>query len=66
MLVDLPIPVAAAGEVVVKVAAASVNPADPKMLQGEKGAEMTGLKPPFIAGMEFAGRVTRSATNRPS
>lgn len=57
VLVDLPIPVAAAGQVVVKVAAATVNPADLQMLQGEKVDKMAGLKPPFIAGMEFAGRV---------
>ena len=56
-LMELPRPVAQEGEVVVKVAAATVNPGDLKMLRGQKAAAMNGLPPPFIAGMEFAGRV---------
>ena len=54
---DLPIPRARAGEIVVRVAAATVNPTDTLMRAGKQVAMMVGLEPPFVAGMEFAGRV---------
>ena len=54
---DLPDPVAAAGEVVVKVAATTVNPTDIMMRNGAQAAMMQGLTPPFIAGMEFSGTI---------
>lgn len=54
---DLPQPQAAPGTVVVKVAAATINPTDVMMRAGKQAAMMTGLVPPFVAGMEFAGRV---------
>jgi len=56
-VVELPRPRAAAGEVVVRVTAATVNPTDLLMRAGKQLAMMTGLEPPFVAGMEFAGVV---------
>lgn len=56
-VLDLPRPVAGNGEVVVEVAAATVNPTDLLMLDGSQAARMEGLVPPYVAGMEFAGRV---------
>jgi NADPH:quinone reductase len=56
-LLDLPMPRAGSGEVVVRVAAATVNPTDVLMLTGMQAPLMTTLKPPFVAGMEFAGVV---------
>ena len=54
---ELPIPGARAGELVVRVAAATVNPTDTLMRAGKQVAMMGGLEPPFVAGMEFAGFV---------
>lgn len=56
-LTERPIPVPGAGEVVVRVAAAPVNPTDIMMRTGQQASMMTGLTPPYIAGMEFAGHV---------
>jgi NADPH:quinone reductase-like Zn-dependent oxidoreductase len=56
-LIDLPIPVPGKGEVLVKVAAATVNPTDTGMRVGRQAALMTDIKPPYIAGMEIAGHV---------
>ena len=52
---ELPIPRARDGEVVVRVAAATVNPTDTLMRAGKQASMMVGLEPPFVAGMEFAG-----------
>ncbi len=46
-----------AGEVLVQVAAATVNPTDLLMLGGSQAARMRDLVPPYIAGMELAGTV---------
>jgi NADPH:quinone reductase len=54
-VMDLPLPRARAGEVVVRVFAATVNPTDTLMRAGKQVAMMGGLEPPFVAGMEFAG-----------
>lgn len=54
---ELPQPVPKAGQVVVKVAAATVNPTDLMMRSGQQASLMVGLKPPYIAGMEFAGHI---------
>ena len=45
------------GEVVVDVAAASINPTDIMMRSGDQAKMMTDLRPPYVAGMEFSGRV---------
>jgi NADPH:quinone reductase-like Zn-dependent oxidoreductase len=56
-LLDLPVPSPSAGEVVVRVAASTVNPTDLMMRSGQHAAQLRHLQPPFIAGMEFAGVV---------
>jgi NADPH2:quinone reductase len=56
-VLELPQPRAGAGEVVVRVTAATVNPTDLLMRAGKQVAMMVGLEPPFVAGMEFAGFV---------
>ncbi|HSV82117.1 MAG TPA: NADP-dependent oxidoreductase [Ramlibacter sp.] len=56
-ITELPKPVPGAGEVVVRVAASPVNPTDILMRTGQQVSMMTGLNPPYIAGMEFAGHV---------
>ena len=53
----MPDPHPKAGEVVIQVAASTVNPTDTLMRAGKQSALMDDLKPPFIAGMEFAGHV---------
>ena len=55
--IERDIPIANSGEVVVKVVASPVNPTDIMMRDGRQAALMTELKPPFIAGVEFAGHV---------
>lgn len=52
-----PVPHAGSGEVVVQVDAATVNPTDLLMRAGAQVDMMKGLRPPYVAGMEFAGRV---------
>lgn len=56
-LADLPIPAPGTGQVLVRVAASTVNPTDLMMRNGMQASLMTSLKPPFIAGMEFTGVV---------
>jgi NADPH:quinone reductase-like Zn-dependent oxidoreductase len=55
----LPVPEPAKGEVVVRVAASTVNPTDLLMRSGRQVALMADLAPPFIAGMEFSGVLHR-------
>jgi NADPH:quinone reductase-like Zn-dependent oxidoreductase len=52
---DVPMPVPGAGEVVVKVLAATVNPTDTMMRAGKHADAMKSLHPPYISGVEFAG-----------
>jgi NADPH:quinone reductase-like Zn-dependent oxidoreductase len=54
---DLPDPVAGAGEVVIDVAAASVNAADWKFRSGQY-ARHSGAKFPLIPGRDFSGSVS--------
>ena len=56
-VIDLPTPVAGSGEVVVKVAASTVNPTDTLMRSGKQADLMRELSPPYIDGVEFAGTV---------
>ena len=53
-LVDVPEPVAGPGQVVVEVEAAGVNYADVMM---RRGLYVGGPPPPFVPGLEVAGRV---------
>ena len=50
---DLPLPVPKAGEVLVKVLAAAINPSDAKNVLGK----MPATKTPRVPGRDFAGRV---------
>ncbi|MBF9032652.1 zinc-binding dehydrogenase [Rhodobacterales bacterium HKCCE2091] len=54
---ELPDPVAGPGEVLVDVAASTVNPTDLMMRNGAQAAMMEHLAPPYIAGMEFSGTI---------
>lgn len=60
-LIELPVPTPAAGEVVVHVTASTLNPTDLLMRSGQQAGLMKALKPPYIAGMEFSGRVHSTA-----
>lgn len=57
---DLPDPVPGPGEVLIKVAASTVNPTDLLMRSGAQAGMMTDLTPPYIAGMEFSGTILDS------
>ncbi len=56
-IISRPEPEPGPDEVVVRVAASTVNPSDLMMRRGEQAALMTHLVPPFVAGMEFSGWV---------
>lgn len=54
---ELPDPEPGPGEVLVKIAATTVNPTDIMMRDGRQAAMMNDLRPPYIAGMEFSGTI---------
>lgn len=54
---ELPDPMPGPDEVVVRVAAATVNPTDLMMRSGVQADRMRDLAPPYICGQEFGGRV---------
>ena len=56
-VIDVPQPVAGAGELVVAVVASPVNPTDTLMRAGRQAASMQAVVPPYITGVEFAGYV---------
>jgi len=56
-LIDIPMPQPEENHILVQVHAATVNPTDVMMLEGKHAAKMAGLSPPYIAGMEFSGKV---------
>ena len=56
-ILERTLPSPAPGEVLVGVAASTVNPTDLLMRAGQQAALMRELAPPYIAGMEFAGHV---------
>ncbi len=56
-VLEVPLHQPQAGEVLVQVQAATVNPTDLLMLGGSQAARMRDLVPPYIAGMEIAGKV---------
>jgi len=55
--IELPKPEAGPGEVVVGVVATTVNPTDTLMRAGLQAGMMKGVAPPYVGGVEFAGRV---------
>src|SRR5437016_2036378 len=60
-LVEMERPKPGAGQVLVKVRAAAVNPVDWKIRDGL--GELFGMKPPFILGCEVAGTVETGSGN---
>jgi NADPH2:quinone reductase len=54
---ERPEPSAAPGEVVVRIAAANVNPSDLAARSGAVRRRMPSLEPPFVAGWDLAGEV---------
>src|SRR3982751_80557 len=62
-IIEMPLPEPGDHEIVVRVEAAPVNPTDIMMRSGKQASLMTGLKAPYIAGMEFAGRVHSVGTH---
>ena len=58
-IIDRPTFEPRAGEVVVDVVAAGINPTDIMMRRGDHAKMMTDLKPPYVAGMDFAGRIAK-------
>src|SRR5207302_9225831 len=60
-LVEVERPRPAAGQVLVKVRAAAVNPVDWKIRDGL--GELFGMKPPLILGCEVAGTVETGSGN---
>jgi len=55
-IVERPVPEPGAGEVRIRVAAATVNPTDTVLRSGRHGAP-EGLEPPYVPGMELAGTI---------
>ena len=62
-LIELPVPEAGPGDLLIEVAAAAVNPTDLLMRSGGQAKWMMGLVPPYVPGMEFAGRVRQVGAN---
>jgi NADPH:quinone reductase len=58
-ITDLPTLEPRAGEVVVEVAAAGISPTDIMMRSGAQAKMMSDLSPPYVAGMDFAGRIAK-------
>ena len=54
-LVDLPETHAAAGEVRIRVRAATVNPTDTYLRKGARAEALRNIPPPYIPGMDVAG-----------
>ena len=54
-MVDLPETHAAAGEVRIRVRAATVNPTDTYTRKGARAEAMRNISPPYIPGMDIAG-----------
>jgi NADPH2:quinone reductase len=57
-LAERPDPAPAAGEVVVRIRAANVNPTDLGVRSGQARTRMPDLQPPFVPGWDLAGEVT--------
>lgn len=56
-VITRPVEAPGPGELLVAVEAAGVNPTDALLRSGQQAAAMSELSPPYVPGMEFAGRV---------
>lgn len=56
-VVELPDPEPGPGEVRIRVAAATVNPTDILFRSGRRPVDLSQVDPPYVPGMELAGRV---------
>ncbi len=54
-VIDLPETHAAAGEVRIRVRAATVNPTDASLRKGDRAAALRDVAPPYVPGMDVAG-----------
>jgi NADPH:quinone reductase-like Zn-dependent oxidoreductase len=54
-VVELPDPVPGPGEVRIRVHAATVNPTDTGLRAGLRAAQLKGIAPPYVPGMDAAG-----------
>lgn len=54
-VIDLPETHAAAGEVRIRVRAATVNPTDASLRKGDRAAALRDVEPPYVPGMDVAG-----------
>ena len=61
-VIDRPDPTPTEGEVVVAVAASTINPTDLMTLSGLRAPMMKDLSPPYTAGMDFSGHVVSVGT----
>lgn len=65
-VVERPVPVAAAGQVAVRVLAATVNPADWLTRAGVLAGMMQHLPAPYVLGWDFSGTVETAAPGFPA
>jgi NADPH:quinone reductase-like Zn-dependent oxidoreductase len=54
-IVELPEPEAGPGEMRIRVHAAAVNPTDTGLRSGARAAQLKGVPPPYVPGMDAAG-----------
>jgi NADPH:quinone reductase len=64
-ITEKPDPEPSAGEVVVAVAASTVNPTDLMTLSGLRAPLMRDLTPPYTAGMDFSGHIASAGAGVP-
>ncbi len=63
-MAECPEPRAGPGEVVVRIAAANINPSDLAARSGAVRRRLPSLKPPFVPGWDLAGEVADAGAHR--